>query len=430
MNVAPVWFVLVIVAVVLGVFWLAMRVMSALLIDCRSEECGPSAADCEMPAERCGTSPLVWLLPGLMFGVWTFARMVSQTHVVLEDPVPVPSIAVATPERVAGAWTGEQSLAHQMSLFNLPPAPAAPLPPAMSFQHEQLAVGPIVLLALIGGFLLASFVLSSQFRHTIGRWIPLALGIALVAALFVGTTWSVRSSQQDQQRREVEVRQMQRQQQDVMQTYESARIMTANALHTGDEAPMLPTVHVAPEQPAGDLESSSVATMPVLVFNGNSTDGQRMNRLPDWVTQQQVANLDALTVPATQVVSSGQYASISEAEQELMDRLKVDVQRRLVAEYNITAPTPTTQELRDSRIIHSRANEQLELTVGEFTHPMYRVHWLVNMRPETDQVFFESWRSQTVNQRLYKMGLLLGVVTLLLGGTSLYLHRWARPHTV
>jgi hypothetical protein len=135
-------------------------------------------------------------------------------------------------------------------------------------------------------------------------------------------------------------------------------------------------------------------------------------------------------VPATQVVSSGQYASISEAEQELMDRLKVDVQRRLVAEYNITAPTPTTQELRDSRIIHSRANEQLELTVGEFTHPMYRVHWLVNMRPETDQVFFESWRSQTVNQRLYKMGLLLGVVTLLLGGTSLYLHRWARPHTV
>ncbi len=320
---------------------------------------------------------------------------------------------------LAAAATVPGDSIYQVARVSAPPIDFARAP-AQGMSMWPVLWGTVIL----GSVLLLS---SRRFRESLWQVAAVVLALLLVAAVFVGGSVTVVKGPQTVQSashapmylemtNEMNGGASSRSSSDVLAVKPPIMVTNEGAV----DAPLPPAATVQPEP--DDMPGDEAPATPVTVFVGNAPDGELAPRLPDWVHEQQVATGEDSRPTGPYVVSSGQYASVGEAEQELMVRIKEDVRRRLAAEYHIDALSPTTQQLLDSEVIQRRAHEQLELKIGEFTHPMYRVHWQVALRPETDQVFYEAWQQQTVTERLGQFAALLGGITLLFGGLAVFFY--------
>jgi hypothetical protein len=186
-------------------------------------------------------------------------------------------------------------------------------------------------------------------------------------------------------------------------------------------------------EPVGPENSdSNVGDCPFTLYAGWSDSGVSLSAPPPWIND---------TLPresagrSESTFSSERFATVQEAEAQLLGSLQQAAGRFVAEKYPEAAGWIPPQDLvRQVVNVSERCIEETELTVGGFTHPMYRVHWRVSMTDDTRQSLVHAWAPVVANRRIILVGVavgaatgLLAVLNLLLRGLSTaFWQRWTR----
>jgi len=144
---------------------------------------------------------------------------------------------------------------------------------------------------------------------------------------------------------------------------------------------------------------------------------QTLSDPPAWVSAapQQVGD-------ATRVaISSGLWSSPAEAEEDATLRVLGAVQNHFHNEFPNQGPwqlsLATIESLGAVREVVAVSSER---DFGSVRSRMYRVHAQLDLSPKLRQAVYESWRGQVIERRLWVIGSLLGLVTLMLATAAFY----------
>lgn len=156
--------------------------------------------------------------------------------------------------------------------------------------------------------------------------------------------------------------------------------------------------------------------------NGAWTVAER--ELPEWVTQppQQRGNTTLLTV------GSKQYSTVEEAEQEALKiaayKLREDFQRFYPnSRGNWTVP----QDLAQTAVRKQHVETiQRRTSTSQTPFEVKRVYLQVELSDSVRNNFFQSWREQIVQRRLWTLGSVVGMLTLMFGTGTMYFRLDAR----
>lgn len=197
----------------------------------------------------------------------------------------------------------------------------------------------------------------------------------------------------------------------------------ATVLDFRSESDDEPAVNAEPEtaKPAArsDVQPS------IVEFNGQESIGRTLEELPSWVNESSRNEPDRDR--AWIVLASGQFATIEEAETDLVKQAVPELQSYLTREYPAMADwQPPKDLIRSSGVIARRVHQTRVLEIGEFEEPMHRVYWMLELRPGHRETFFSAWRPQAVRHRLAILGGVFGGLTLLLGGVAAVTRREPR----
>lgn len=138
--------------------------------------------------------------------------------------------------------------------------------------------------------------------------------------------------------------------------------------------------------------------------------------MPAWTQAAQIddGNKTLVTIP------SKQFATIQEAESDAIgvavNAVKEDVDQNRGSAVAWEIPV----ELVKNHCIRQRYVETIHRDFGLITADMYRVYLQVELSTESRAKFADSWQSQIVGNRLWVLGSVAGLLTLIFGTVSSY----------
>jgi hypothetical protein len=194
-----------------------------------------------------------------------------------------------------------------------------------------------------------------------------------------------------------------------------------------------PTVEPGPERPL--IATDRLATAPSgptplkIEYIVGSGPALTVPELPEW---RQNPPREGSTEQgwSKYVVSSQQFATVEEAEAELFQAVVPDVQGGFAYHWPETQGwVPTRDDIVSSGLITEKVIETIPLKVGEFENPVYRVSWLVELRPEANKALHARWFPREAERRSRWILAGLAGITGLLGGAAMMLRR-QRPARV
>ncbi len=290
-------------------------------------------------------------------------------------------------------------------LGEAPPAPtfeAEGIPPEASHRPDRPgaavtavqnrpALVPIYIIAVMG--LLVLLVVIGTRQSTAvrsGAWVLLLIGLGALPLLAVGL-YSVRDSQI--QTASLQSEQLERQ---ALEQAEAARRLTAPHDQQSSDSP-------------GPVTSELTS------YDGFATTGQKIDELPDWVHHQ--PEVDKSSASRSFVLSSRRYSTPDEAEAELYERLRheIDAYLRETNGFESAGLPITPALLRDSEAIVERVVERSTVEVGEFRPSVYQMHWRVWLRPQVNNILMAQLGPQLRLERLGILAALVGGLTFLFG---------------
>lgn len=156
------------------------------------------------------------------------------------------------------------------------------------------------------------------------------------------------------------------------------------------------------------------------LIEGSSSTSPDAQSIPDWIKQKSSdQNL--------RLLSSGQYSTRQEAEDELLP-IAADLLQRAFHKHHPWqgAWNVPLAQVRD-HVASQQFVERRNVTSGDKTFEMYRLHILVNTAPEVCETFTAAWKSQIVEQRLKVFGVLLAWLCCVFMLGSVYYRSLAFP---
>ncbi len=271
----------------------------------------------------------------------------------------------------------------------------------------------IAILLLCAG-VVAGIVVS--IRHGYGKAI---LGAALVLGLllsFVGLSFKVENRTHHEH-------------QEAIRVENTARDALAAALETTQPASP-PSLSGAPGPDSPSASSPSPVSEPVsgpapqkIQYISGSNAPVEIEELPGW-RKNPVNEGSVATGRSKYVLTSKQYASVEEAEDQLYHTLLKDVQTGFQYYWPETRGwSPTNADLASSGLIAEKIIETYPLKVGEFENTVYRVSWLVEFRPEVNHAIHASWYPIEAERRSKLVLSILAGISGFLGMSTLWLRR-------
>ncbi len=159
------------------------------------------------------------------------------------------------------------------------------------------------------------------------------------------------------------------------------------------------------------------------LLESSASTGSDRQQVPDWLKNRLLNNGQFL-------LSSGQYSSEQEAENELLPHAAYLLQRAFQEthpwEGTWTVPMSQVRE----RVIENRFVEQRPITTGKFTGQICRVHMRVDVSPAVCETFTTAWKTQIVQHRLQVLGVLFAWLTSMFFAATFYFRRAAHPENV
>ena len=122
------------------------------------------------------------------------------------------------------------------------------------------------------------------------------------------------------------------------------------------------------------------------------------------------------------VLSSRQFATVEEAEAEVADATRERIMTTISRQHGLPQTwTLPDSVLADAQIIPRRHIETISRESGNVTFNVYRVWWEVAFTPEAMEQLEPVWKDQIVTSRLWSLGDLAALLTLLAGAATSYL---------
>ena len=153
-------------------------------------------------------------------------------------------------------------------------------------------------------------------------------------------------------------------------------------------------------------------------------DGEPALNLPDAVREWPGAHLTEAMDPAADanvfVLSSRQYATVDEAEREVLERAEQAIANLFDREYGNHGRWAIPPRLLEDAI-RRRHVEPITHTTGTVDFEVYRLHAQAVIDSPLREKLHEAWRNQISQRRLWTLGGLLGFATLLVGSCAAYL---------
>ncbi len=166
-----------------------------------------------------------------------------------------------------------------------------------------------------------------------------------------------------------------------------------------------------PTEESQDNRSEETPSVRYRAFFSSDDPGKVVSSLPSWTRQPALHDGNIHRY----LLKSGRYATIAEANQELLGKLTP-----LLREYLIQRGTPPLEspieikELLASGVVSKRLLAESKLTIGDDTFPMYQMTWEVALQPGLEHQLAFAWKPIVQRQRLIGLGLVLGTVILLI----------------
>ena len=140
---------------------------------------------------------------------------------------------------------------------------------------------------------------------------------------------------------------------------------------------------------------------------------------PAWIDKPEIH--DGLS--EQRVLSSQQYSTREEAEQELLkqaNQILQDDLARLFPGESAVSPWNPTLELLKQHAVKQQYAEVVDRDFGSFVHPMYRVWWQVELSPEVRVEFLPMWRKGITSARIRLVGVVTTSVVLVISLMAFY----------
>ena len=146
------------------------------------------------------------------------------------------------------------------------------------------------------------------------------------------------------------------------------------------------------------------------------TDQQRR---PEWLDLPTIQ--DGLS--ERRVISSQQFSTIEEAEQELQAKanqiLRDDLARLFPGESAVSPWNPSLELLKQHTVKEQYA-EVVERDFGSFVHPMYRVWWQIELSPEVRVEFLPIWKKGLTSARIRTVSIVVTSAVLVISLMAFY----------
>ncbi|MFV0442852.1 MAG: hypothetical protein ACK5Q5_04690 [Planctomycetaceae bacterium] len=300
----------------------------------------------------------------------------------------------------------------------------------IEFLIVMLMLGLMFLVAIPLGLL--ALVLSPHVQRSLGR---LARSIAPVAALGLAAAVLVGFLLNRQTYREAQHRVQARQQlmdtaqglkRDAILTAEAEKLALAEQLRSSSGPASSPAEALAASDPAvveeraaPQLGADPLTPTAITAFVGESSAGQVVQQLPDWVSE--APQRDADQDRETFVLRSSRFSSIEEAEAELLQQLRQPLGNYL-AQGGLTLDMSqlALNDVRQAHLRTQRVVETFELPLKSSVEPVYRVSWQVRLRPVVRDTLGADYRLASQQGRLWDLGIGVGLATLLFGVWAAY----------
>jgi uncharacterized membrane protein len=137
--------------------------------------------------------------------------------------------------------------------------------------------------------------------------------------------------------------------------------------------------------------------------------------LPTWVEQGDVTE-GATTL---KVISSERFATVEESERQAMDEAQMLMREYFRKSHQASGYWKMPVELLQAAF-QKDYTEEIDHNFGTFTETMYRTHLQLKLSPEVRETFYQPWRSQIVELRMWQLGYLLFFATFILGAFTWY----------
>lgn len=173
--------------------------------------------------------------------------------------------------------------------------------------------------------------------------------------------------------------------------------------------------------PDGQATTSPVDALKPSKGGSPSMPTDQVMQPPEWIRGRDkiVGDISLL------VLSSKQYSTVDEARQELANWAKGKLSRDFQNTYHASATFVHSLPLDELKSIAVRKEfiEKADYDFGNFTAPMHRVWWQVELSPEVRTKLRAIWKEQTQDQRTWTVAGTFGGITVLLAGLSLLTRR-------
>lgn len=149
------------------------------------------------------------------------------------------------------------------------------------------------------------------------------------------------------------------------------------------------------------------------------SDGPSEESRPAWIDDP--VTHDGLS--EHRVISSQQYSTREEAEQDLVKQANQILQNDLAKLFpgeSIVSPWNPTLELLQQHAVKQQHTEVVNRDFGSFVHPMYRIWWQVELSPEVRVEFLPMWRKGITAARIRLVAVVTTSVVLVISLMAFY----------
>lgn len=333
---------------------------------------------------------------------------------------------VATPSTLAPPQpplvpaVADDAPAPMAAEFPLPPvAPPSPPQPGRGGSHA-LAIDAVPTWGFLAlsSLCVCGAIFGVVFATRSGRWhisvVGLGLlvpaGLMLLALLYPGRPVEIVNHQQAQQ---AHLSADQRH-----SAAEHERRLLEELLLRQQSGGAIPVEEDLAAKPPTVSPASLEKPVSITEFRRGDTQGRRVAELPDWVEAQAAAG------PPQEprlVLTSRRYATVAEAEAELLESLRPQVQNFLrETGLAVDAQTLTRHDMDLAGAIVGRVEEQFLVDLGSSQEPVYRVTWQVQLNPQVRAIVWGRSREAQRDARLLQLAAGVGLLTLIFGAWAAY----------
>lgn len=171
------------------------------------------------------------------------------------------------------------------------------------------------------------------------------------------------------------------------------------------ETPLIDDVAISADKPAAD-----------------DTLSEKTAQAPDWVHRPRFD--DGKTIIA--VIRSKQYQTVAECEREVIAKATQELMADFAKVFGIADTWSIPESFISSQAIRQRYVERLTRETEKHTFDVRRMSALLEITPDLRRQVYEIWRGQAVERRLWHLGGLVGLATLVLATIASYLRLDAR----